>query len=106
MINWMGILKVKQIVTPTTKISQRKEQKEEEDKDCCTEAWEKYAEYLWDNNMIQMYNSVEETKDDFRRFGIYGENCQRLREILYRRARSDDYSLMKIIDEWDDRERR
>ena len=37
MINWMEVLKNIQVVTPTTKISQRKEPIEESERDCCQE---------------------------------------------------------------------
>jgi hypothetical protein len=41
-MDWMNILKNKQIVIPTTKISQRKEPVEEEEKDCCEQAMQKW----------------------------------------------------------------
>ena len=41
-MGWMDIIKNIQVVTPTTKISQRKEPKEEEERNCCAEAAEKY----------------------------------------------------------------
>ena len=64
-MNWMDIIKVKQILTPTTKISQRKEPKEEEERDCCQEAILEITERL-----VNLHKAYYDFEGDDRGSGL------------------------------------
>ena len=101
---WYDILKIKQIVTPTTKISQRKEPKEEDK--CCEEAKRRYkSEYMhmWypdatPEEKIKEYNNMFGSRD--RSYGLAEDlSCEKFRSFL---KRNELYFMGRILDAWEE----
>jgi hypothetical protein len=104
-MDWFEIFKV-QIVTPTTKISQRKEPVEEEEKDCCQEAKDSYkklhSSYRGEGTTKE-YDIMYSTKHQ-KETGNYGgwanKSCKEFREYMERGDTSEDTEYGKILIQW------
>ena len=67
-MSWWEVFKV-QIVTPTTKISQRKEPVEEEDKDCCEQAMQKWISRWKEMGPFKVAHLSQKLRQNHRRNG-------------------------------------
>jgi hypothetical protein len=65
-MSWWEVFKLKQVITPTTKITQREEPKEEEEeRDCCQEAILEITERL-----VNLHKAYDDFEGEYRESGL------------------------------------
>jgi hypothetical protein len=110
-MDWIEILKVKQITTPTTDINIKKIPKKKGERDCCQEAKDRYKRH----HSRSRFRDYDEDKDGIENYdymytalagepgGFANKSCEKFREFLedvpgHRYEPDSEYG--KILREW------
>jgi hypothetical protein len=99
-MDWINILKVKQIVTPTTDINVKKIPKKKKGRDCCKEAKDKYK--IKQMGSVERYDKSWSEHPNFL-YRFAGAPCEEFRENL-KETRSYEKGgwVADIIREWEE----